>query len=88
MKEYCPRCGYEFNREHGYFLGAYPLNLIAAEIIPVSLLIVLLIFTNLSWIWLEVILIPLAVGLPFLLYPYARMIWMVIDLFFQPVNQR
>jgi uncharacterized protein (DUF983 family) len=88
MKERCPRCGYHFARESGYFLGSYPLNLIAAEIIPVGLMVALLVWTDISWILLEAILIPLAVGLPFLLFPYAQMLWMAIDLFITPVNQR
>jgi uncharacterized protein (DUF983 family) len=88
IHERCPNCGYQFARESGYFLGAYPLNLVAAEIIPIGAMIALLIWTDISWILLEAILIPLAVGLPFLFFPYAQMIWMAIDLFITPVNQR
>jgi uncharacterized protein (DUF983 family) len=88
LRSECPRCGYVFARESGYFLGSYPLNLIAAEIVPVALMVALLVWTDLSWIWMEVLLIPLAVGLPFLLYPFAQMIWMAIDLYLTPVNQR
>ena len=88
MLDHCPRCGYEFAREGGYFLGAYALNLLAAEFIPVGLMIALLIWSDLDWVVLELILIPLAVGLPFLFYPFARTFWMAMDLTFQPVNQR
>jgi uncharacterized protein (DUF983 family) len=88
MRDFCPRCGYEFAREGGYFLGAYALNLLAAEFIPVGSLIVLLIWSDLSWIALEAILIPLAVGLPFLFYPFARTFYMALDLTLQPVSQR
>src|SRR5919199_5882023 len=31
MKERCPRCGYRFEREEGFFLGAYVVNLAVAE---------------------------------------------------------
>jgi uncharacterized protein (DUF983 family) len=88
MHDRCPRCGYEFAREGGYFLGAYALNLIAAEFIPVGLMIALLIWSNINWLALEAILIPLAVGLPFLFYPFARTFWMALDLTLQPINQR
>ena len=30
IKEACPRCGYVFARETGYFLGAYLVNLLRA----------------------------------------------------------
>ncbi len=69
-------------------MGSYPLNLIAAEIVPVGMMVGLLVWSDLSWIWLEVILIPVAVALPFLLFPFAMMLWMAIDLFITPVNQR
>lgn len=88
MLERCPRCGYEFAREGGYFLGAYALNLIVAEFIPVGVMTALLIWSDLSWIVLEAVLVPLAIGLPFLLYPFARTFWMALDLTFQPINQR
>jgi uncharacterized protein (DUF983 family) len=88
LRDRCPRCGYRFMREGGYFLGAYALNLIAAEFIPVFGFIALYVWTDLSWVWLEIILIPLAVVMPFLFYPFARMFWMALDLVFTPVNQR
>jgi uncharacterized protein (DUF983 family) len=88
MVEACPRCGYLFAREGGYFLGAYALNLIVAESIPVGLMIALFVWSDLGWIALEAILIPFAVLLPFLLYPFARTFWMALDLMLQPVNQR
>lgn len=88
LHERCPRCGYRFARASGYFLGSYPLNLIAAEIVPVGLMIVLLVWSDLSWIALEAILIPIAVGLPLLLFPFAQTAWMAIDLSITPVNQR
>jgi uncharacterized protein (DUF983 family) len=88
MLDRCPRCGYEFAREGGYFLGAYALNLIVAEFIPVGLMIGLLIWSDLNWVVLEAVLIPLAVGLPILFYPFARSLWMALDLALQPINQR
>jgi uncharacterized protein (DUF983 family) len=88
IKDACPHCGYVFAREGGYFLGAYALNLIVAEFIPVALMIGLLIWSDLDWVVLELILIPLAVLLPFVFFPFARTFWMALDEFFTPVNQR
>ena len=88
MHDRCPRCGYEFARESGYFLGSQSVNLVGAEIVPVGLMIGFFIWTDFSWILLEAILLPLAVFLPFLFYPYACTIWMGIDLYLTPVNQR
>src|SRR4051812_6796826 len=39
LKEECPRCHYRFEREEGYFLGAYALNLLFAEFITITFLV-------------------------------------------------
>ena len=88
IHENCPTCGYQFAREGGYFLGAYVLNLLAAEFIPIGLMVALLVWTTLNWLLLEAILIPLAVGLPLLFFPFAQCLWMALDLLITPENQR
>jgi uncharacterized protein (DUF983 family) len=84
MKHSCPSCGYRFDREEGYFLGAYAVNLLLAEFIPVGLLILFLIYSSYSWVTLELIFIPLAIIMPLLFFPYSRMLWMVLDLYVDP----
>ena len=87
IKRECPNCGYVFERESGYFLGAYAVNLLAAEFITIALLIFFFIRTDYSWVVLEVIFISMGVILPLLFFPYSRMIWMAFDLFFTHENQ-
>jgi uncharacterized protein (DUF983 family) len=88
LKDECPNCGYVFAREHGYFLGAYALNLIVAEFIAMAVLIALLIWTDWEWWVIEIIVIPLAIALPFVFFPFSRGLWMALDLVFHPENQR
>jgi uncharacterized protein (DUF983 family) len=88
IKDACPNCGYVFAREGGYFLGAYALNLVAAEFITVALLIAFLIKTDYHWVVLEAIFIPMAIILPLVFFPYSRMLWMALDLSFTHENQR
>jgi uncharacterized protein (DUF983 family) len=88
LKDACPNCGYVFLRESGYFLGAYALNLIIAELITMVVLVWLLVRTDWEWWVIELIVIPMAIGLPLLLFPYARGLWMALDLTFHPRNQR
>ena len=80
LREACPRCHYRFEREEGYFLGAYALNLLFAEFITIALLVWFLVKTDYSWVVLEIVFIPLAVLLPILLFPFARTLWMALDL--------
>jgi uncharacterized protein (DUF983 family) len=76
----CPRCGYQFTREDGYFLGAYGLNLVVAELIGVGAVLVILFQSDLSVLWQQVIAVSAAILLPVLFYPFSRTLWMAIDL--------
>lgn len=87
MRERCPRCAYLFEREDGYFLGAYAINLIVAEFITIGLLVWFLVASDYSWIVLEVIFIPMAVLVPLAFFPYARTLFMALDLNFTHENQ-
>ena len=90
LREQCPRCGVRFEREEGYFLGAYALNLIAAEFIGLGLALFLIFKTDLrhlSLIWQEVIAVALAVAFPVTLFPFSRTVWIAIDLIFHPPGQ-
>lgn len=86
LRERCPRCAYKFDREEGYFLGGYALNVFFVGLIPLILLVFFLIYTDYSWVTLELIFIPLAIILPLLMFPYTRTFWMVIDLFVDPTE--
>jgi uncharacterized protein (DUF983 family) len=80
LRDRCPRCDYRFDREEGYFLGAYAINLIVAEFLSIAVLVDLLVRTDLSWVAIEAIVIPLAIGLPILFFPFSRTLWMALDL--------
>jgi uncharacterized protein (DUF983 family) len=87
LREACPACHTRFEREEGYFLGAYALNLIVAEFLGLGLAIWLLFRTrlqHLDLIWQEAIAIGLAVLLPIVFFPYSRLFWIVMDLTFHP----
>ncbi|NNE75235.1 MAG: IS1 family transposase [Acidimicrobiales bacterium] len=81
----CPECGYRFERESGYFLGAMVVSNAVIGVVALIVMLVL-IFTGRS---------PLvAVGLPILtalvamplFLPFSRTIWMALDLRFDPPN--
>jgi uncharacterized protein (DUF983 family) len=82
IERYCPACGVRFEREDGYFLGAMAVNLIVAEMVGMSAVIVLLLQRDMSLIWQEALAITVAVGMPLLFYPFSRTFWMAIDLYF------
>ena len=87
LRERCPRCGVRFEREEGYFLGAYALNLIVAELIGLGLAIALIFKTelrHLALVWQEVIAVALAIAFPLILFPFSRTVWIAMDLVFHP----
>ena len=90
LREHCPRCGVHFEREEGYFLGAYALNLIVAEFLGLGLAIVLIFKTDLrdlQLIWQEVIAVALAIAFPVALFPFSRTVWIAMDLILHPPGQ-
>jgi uncharacterized protein (DUF983 family) len=87
LREQCPRCGIHFEREEGYFLGAYALNLITAEFVGLGLAIFLILKTDLqhlSLIWQEAIAVALAIAFPVIFFPFSRTVWIAMDLIFHP----
>ncbi len=80
MRQTCPVCGYRFQREPGYFLGAmyisYPL---AVMVIGVFLLLFHWIWPD--WPWegkLALAVLPLLVLVP-TIFRYSRVLWMHFD---------
>jgi uncharacterized protein (DUF983 family) len=90
MVERCPRCGLEFERGEGYWLGAMAVNLGAAE---TAFAIALAIGVALTWPdppWVVLTLVGLAVNatMPFLFYPFSKALFVGLDLLLIHTNER
>jgi uncharacterized protein (DUF983 family) len=87
LRERCPTCGVRFEREDGYFLGAYAINLIVAEILGLGCALLIIFgtrFRDAALIWQEALAVTLALGLPILFFPFSRTLWMALDLLVDP----
>ena len=93
MRERCPGCGYRFEREEGFFLGAYVINLAVTEglllvlgVIPCIVLLAADPDANLT----PVIIGGLAAAVigPIVFYPWSRTIWVAIELILRPLEAR
>jgi uncharacterized protein (DUF983 family) len=87
MKPQCPNCALLLDRgESDYFYGAYLLNFVAAELVPVVVFVVALIATwpTPKWNLLTAVTAVLAVLSPILLYPVTKALWLAVDLMFRP----
>ena len=90
MVDRCPRCGLDFDRGEGYWLGAMALNLGAAE---AAFGIALAIGVALTWPdppWLILTIVGLAVNavMPFLFYPFSKTLFVGVDLLLIHTNER
>lgn len=87
LRDRCPTCGVQFEREDGYFLGAYAFNLIFSEFLGLGLALAIIFGTAMrhaELLWQEALALSLAVLFPVLFFPYSRGAWMAFDLTFHP----
>jgi uncharacterized protein (DUF983 family) len=90
LKPRCPTCGYRFQREEGFWLGAYVINFAVTEgLIGVVLFAyIFLAANNPDFDPLPVYVAGLAAALiaPVLFFPPSRTIWSAIDLSMRPIE--
>lgn len=88
MKERCPTCGFKFEREDGFFLGAFVVN---AAVTEFGILIVLVASVALTLpdppLYLLAAAMVAAIVVPILTYPFSKTVWSAIDLAMHPVEQ-
>jgi uncharacterized protein (DUF983 family) len=89
MRERCDTCGLVYERgEHDYFIGAYLLNLIIAELHIAVLLLVLVLATwpEVPWTTLMWVIGLLTIPGIFVTFPFSRSLWLALDLVFRPAE--
>jgi uncharacterized protein (DUF983 family) len=91
MAPTCPRCGYRFEREEGFFLGAYVLNLVMAQALVMLLAVlpaIVLLDASPDASLLPIILggVIGAVVAPLAFSPFSKTLWAAIELIMRPVD--
>jgi uncharacterized protein (DUF983 family) len=89
QRDVCPGCGLRLDRgETDFFIGAYTINLIVAELLVVvgGVAAVLVAWPDVPWNAIMYGLVALMIAAPVLLYPISRQLWLALDLFFQPAG--
>jgi len=85
----CPVCGLRLDRgENDYFIGAYLLNLIIAEVLLfVGLLgVVWATWPDPPWDWIQYGGVALMIAAPLATYPFSELVWLAADLAFRPLT--
>ncbi|HJR41607.1 MAG TPA: DUF983 domain-containing protein [Gemmatimonadaceae bacterium] len=83
LHERCPRCGLRLERgEHDYFLGSMMFNLVVAELIYVTLVVLFIVWRwpDVPWDFLQYGGVLFMIAAPFLLFPLSKTIWLAFDL--------
>lgn len=84
LKERCPACNTLFAYEDGYFLGSYVINLVLPGVLALIFVVLLIPFTDLSVLQIQLIAVGLAIALPVTFYPFAALLWVALDLTIKP----
>jgi uncharacterized protein (DUF983 family) len=90
MLQRCSACSLRYDRgEHDYFIGAYTINLIIAELAVAAGLVIGILVTwpDVPWDLLTWVLLPLAIIVPLVMFPFSRALWLAIDLVYQPARE-
>jgi uncharacterized protein (DUF983 family) len=85
----CPSCGLRLDRgENDYFIGAYLLNLIVAELIIGFGLLTVLIATwpDPPWDLIQYGGVVLVIIAPLVTYPFSELTWLAVDLALRPLT--
>lgn len=88
MKPSCQRCGLEFERIEGHFIGAVGMNTIMSLGTLLITLVVSLVVTFPDFPVGRLVMINVAVAIlaPILFYPLSRMLWTAIDIAMRPLE--
>ncbi len=92
MAERCPSCGYHFEREEGFFLGAYVMNLAIAQALVILLAVVpaIVLLDSDADVTLWPVLaagVAAAVLAPLFFYPWSKTLWLAIELIMRPLDE-
>ncbi len=88
MAEHCPGCGMRFEREEGFFLGVYFVNITLTQSAVVAFVAIAFALT-LPDAPLGAILagaLGVAVVTPLACYPVSRTLWLAVHLVMQPLE--
>ncbi len=91
MRRRCPHCDLVLNRGESsdYWLGAYTINFIVAELFAVVLIVALVLLTlpQIPWIFIQYAAITAAIVMPILFFPFSRTLWLGLDLWARPAER-
>jgi uncharacterized protein (DUF983 family) len=90
LEEFCPTCGFKFEREPGYWVGALIINMAVALFVFLLTLVggMVLFWPDVPWNLLSVATIGVMLFVPIAFYPWSKSIWMAIELSYHKLEEK
>ena len=82
LRDRCPRCGFSFEREEGYWVGAMIVNIGGAQLLFFAVFLggLALTYPDVPWTALLVAGLAVMAVFPIVFYPLSKMLWLWGDL--------
>jgi uncharacterized protein (DUF983 family) len=88
VRKACPECGFTYEQEQGFFVGAIYLNTIATNAVILSVYLVSLLTSNTITTATYAIMILLAVATPLIFFRWSRSFWLGLNLLVWPPEHK
>jgi uncharacterized protein (DUF983 family) len=88
MRERCAACGFRYEREQGYFVGAIYVNYAVTAAVAIGTVLALDWTLGLSLTQQLVVGVVLALLVPVVFFRYARSLWLGLDFLITSADQR
>lgn len=90
LNEYCSNCGFKFEREPGYWVGALIINMAVALFVFLVTLVggIALTWPDPPWNVLSAATIGVMLVVPIVFYPWSKSIWMAIELSYHKLEEK
>lgn len=88
LRENCRRCGLQFEREEGYWVGAMIINTTVtfATFFLVFVGAILLTWPDVPWIWVLITTVLANLVIPICFYPISKTLWAALELSWHPLE--
>lgn len=88
MKEHCSRCGLQFEREPGYWVGAVTINTIVifGTFLVVFGGMVLLTWPDVPWATVLIVTVLANLLIPTFFYPMSKTVWLALEMSWHPLE--
>jgi uncharacterized protein (DUF983 family) len=88
MREHCSRCGFRFEREPGYWVGAVIINttVVFATFLVVFGGMVLITYPDVPWVLVLTVTATANIAIPIVFYPISKSLWLGMELSWHPLE--